>query len=274
MLHKIFYQTKGEQNLKRILDNDYNIRLLLSNLLFFLIGILLFFISEHIKSASLKNITISIASIMLVSGIYNIINEYIIKKSLIDYIIVRVGLKKSVDYTGLQDVILKMNEVDFSNYIISVKKEIDIVHSYGETWTRNYYNIIEEEAEKRELNIRIFLLNPDSLFCESLSNHYDKTCEDMKNRIQKAAKQWYKLKMRLEEKKSSVEIYYFDGNPVHSLYRFDTTMVIILNKINNDYSHRIPTLICRKKEEQNGLFTIFNNEIIDLLKTTKVFEEE
>jgi len=64
--------------MKSFFENNYNVRLVLSNMIFFVVGIMIFIVSSNINNSVLSGILTSVGSILIVSGLYNIINEYII----------------------------------------------------------------------------------------------------------------------------------------------------------------------------------------------------
>lgn len=91
--------------MKKWFENDYIIRLWLSSILFAIMGGALFVIANKIKSNALLNFFNSVGAVLIVSGVYNVIYEYILKTKLINLIVEKVKLKSSIDKVGINDII-------------------------------------------------------------------------------------------------------------------------------------------------------------------------
>ena len=87
----------------------------------------------------------------------------------------------------------------------------------------------------------------------------------MVDSIKRTTKYWENMGEKLKEN-SVVKVYYFDGNPVHSLYKFDDKIVVVSNKISNTLSLNLPSFICEQnKETKQGLYQIYEEEIEELI---------
>lgn len=257
--------------MKELLNKNNIVRLLLTSFIFLLLSIGLYYIANFIDNIIYKNILNNFASVLVVSGIYNVIYEYVLKRSQLETIISKVNLKNSIDKSGLTDLKMKFNTVDFNKYISEVKHEIDIIHAYGDTWTRNNIGAIKEMCLKKELTIRVFILSPDSSFCTSLATHYKRDPKDMIDNILRAIERWKGLIKSISSTKSKITIYTFNGNPVHSLYRFDESLICVSQKITNEFTTYLPTIICKKNEDDEfNLYNIYFNEIENLKKSADV----
>ena len=73
------------------------------------------------------------------------------------------------------------------------------------------------------------MLSINSKFCDSIEVHYGKEKDSMVNFIRRATEYWMNLGEKVNAK-SLVRVYYFDGNPVHSLYKFDNKIVAVSKK--------------------------------------------
>lgn len=109
------------------------------------------------------------------------------------------------------------------------------------------------------------MLSINSKFCDSIEVHYGKEKGSMANSIQRVTEYWKELGKEVSAK-SVLKVYYFDGNPVHSLYKFDNRIVVVSNKISNKLSLNLPCIICnQKKEVKEGLYYIYEEEIGELI---------
>lgn len=251
--------------MKKWLENDYIIRLWLSSILFVIMGGALFVAANKIKSVALINFFNSVGAVLIVSGVYNVIYEYILKLKFNNLIVEKVKLKNSIDKVGLNDVMIRSDDVPYRELIKETMSTITIVHAYGATWTRNYIEIIKQQCLQRNLDISVILLSTNSKFCDSIEAHYGKVKGSMVNSIQRVTKYWEDLGEEVNVK-SVVKVYYFDGNPVHSLYKFDDRIVAVSNKISNKLSLNLPCIICdQKKDVKEGLYYIYKEEIRELI---------
>ncbi|WP_409068861.1 hypothetical protein ACFLKC_14095 [Clostridium caseinilyticum] len=102
-----------------------------------LLGIILFVVSEIIKNSIISNVIGEIASAVLISGILGVIDAYLLKESLIELILDKIKVKEEVNRTGLEELVPGITEINYKYYFKHAKKNIDIVHIYGNTWTNN-----------------------------------------------------------------------------------------------------------------------------------------
>lgn len=253
--------------MKKWLDNDYIIRLWLSSILFVIMGGVSFVVASKIESVVLLNFFNSVGAVLIVSGVYNVIYEYILKSKLINLIVEKVRLKNSIDEVGIDEIMLRSDNVPYRELIEETTSTMTIVHAYGATWTRNYIEIIKQQCLQRKLDITVVLLSTSSKFCDSIEAHYGKEKGSMVGSIGRVTEYWKNLGKEVNEK-SVVKVYYFDGNPVHSLYKFDNKIVVVSNKISNRLSLNLPCIICnQKKDVKEGLYYIYEEEIKELIST-------
>lgn len=256
--------------MKKWFENDYLIRLWLSSIVFAILGAILFVLAFNIEDGVWINILNSIGAVLIVSGIYNVIYEYILKSKLINLIIDKVKLKKSIDELGIDNIFLISDDVPYRDYIKETKESIVIVHAYGLKWTTNYIENITDLCLQRCLDIKVVLLSVKSDFCDSIDKHYNKENGNMVKSIEKATEYWRKLGDKVCGK-SKVKVFYYDGNPVHSLYMFDKKIVVVSNKISNTVSSKLPCVVCIQKEDSiGGIYRIYKEEIDDLLRNGNV----
>ena len=251
--------------MKKWFENDYFIRLWLSSILFTIIGGGMFVLAGEIEDSIWINILNSMGSVLIVSGVYNVVYEYILKSKLISLIIQKVKLKNSINKSGIIDVMFRSDDVPYKELIKETTSTIVVVHAYGSTWTRNYIEIIKEVGLQKKLNITVALLSVNSKFCDSIDINYKKSVGNMVDSIKRTTKYWENMGEKLKEN-SVVKVYYFEGNPVHSLYKFDDKIVVVSNKISNTLSLNLPSFICEQnKETKQGLYQIYEEEIEELI---------
>lgn len=256
-------------NMKRRFNDDYLVRLWLCNILFLFLGIALLYISTFDLSEAVKGIISNIASIFIIAGVYNIISEHFLKKKYIEIILKKMNLPFKIAQYGLTDILLNINEIKYNNFFKGAKNYIDVVHVYGKTWTNNNLEAIKlQMMERKNINLNVFLLAPDSSVINSLSETYggevSKTIESMRYVAGMWLDMFDEIKEGCKKYKGQMHLYYHHGQPVYSLYRVDNKIICVLNKLSKGRTQKLPTFLCEKGEDGKDLFEIFYNEIRNL----------
>lgn len=229
----------------------------------------------------------SVGSILLISGIYSIIESYYLKKSMIEMVIEKVNLDKSIDQTGLIEVGCNLGNIPYQDYFKDANSTIDLLHVYARTWTNTNYDFIKDVVLNKRCKLRITLLNPNSPFAAALESHYGYQEGELKKYIQEVTLQWKKLATTVEEKHKyfadrayrkshktsyktkefgSVELYYYNGQPTNSLYRIDNKIIMVNTKTSKDRSVHIPYLIYAKNDNPACMYDVYLAEMEKVIK--------
>ncbi len=130
--------TKENGNKKRK-QNDYISKLVICSLLFFIFGLISFYLGCGTQLSKItddqnivvtwKNIFCSFGSVLIVSGIYNVVYEYSIRNSMFNVICKELGIKDFIVSAGVDSIWLQLYKIPYESLFQSVKFEIDIVHS-------------------------------------------------------------------------------------------------------------------------------------------------
>lgn len=264
-------------------QNDYISKLVICSLLFFIFGLISFYLGCSTQLSKLtddqniittwKNIFCSIGSVLIVSGIYNVIYEYSIRNSMFNVIRKELGIKDFIVSAGVDSIWLQLNDIPYKSLFYEVKKEIDIVHSYGNSWNEANYDYIKDVLEqKKGVIIRVILLSPKSKLINGLYELYRKnTVEELLYSMHESIQYWLDLSEIAEKNDNTIKIYYHEQNPTHSLYRFDDKIVNVNNLITKKRTSRFPTIICKKNEKyKDTLFSNYNSEIEKLISSYTV----
>lgn len=223
----------------------------------------------------------NVGSVLLVSGIYTIIDNMVLKKSLIELVIQKVSLDKMIDDTGLIKIDSTLTNIEYREFFENATLNIDIIHNYARTWTTNNFDFIKNTVMNKECRLRIVLLNPESLFVQALEKHYGYTEGHLVGLINEVTDKWKALYNDVEDKRKaclkkksnpyknkhcgSVELYYFNGQPTNSLYRVDDKMIVVNAKNSKEKSVYLPYTIFQDNGEK-GLYHIYLNEIETIIK--------
>ena len=217
---------------------------------FIISGLILLIWSQYISNDFLKNIVDDIAGALFISGAFGLVNELILKDKMIALILEKLKIKEEIDKTGILSFYKSPEVIDYKYYLSPAKKSIDIFHIYGRTWTHNNYNVLQNKVKNSNCKIRVILVNPDSKFINGLADTFNCSPRELKGRILEVEKIWralYKEKERQKKRRSqsSLELYYTDCFPAHSLYRFDDNLIHIQSKPTKGRSNELTTIVCK-----------------------------
>lgn len=254
-------------------DNKFSLRHIIVALICAIIGILCMWLGNSLVS--------NIGSVLLVSGIYTIIDNMYLKKSLIELVIQKVSLDKEIDDTGLIKIDSVLTNIEYREHFEKATSNIDIIHNYARTWTTNNFDFIRNTVMNKECHLRVVLLNPESPFVPALEKHYGYAEGHLIELINEVTEKWKSLYCDVEEKRKacskkksstyknkhcgSVELYYFNGQPTNSLYRIDDKIIVVNAKNSKEKSVYLPYTIFQNNGEK-GLYHVYLEEIETIIK--------
>ena len=260
-------------------DNIFSLRHIIVALGCAIIGILCMWLGNQLVS--------NVGSVLLVSGIYTIIDNMYLKKSLIELVIQKVSLDKEIDDTGLIKIDSVLTNIGYREHFEKATSNIDIVHNYARTWTTNNFDFIRNTVMNKECHLRVVLLNPESPFVPALEKHYGYAEGHLTELINEVTEKWKSLYCDVEEKRKacskkksstyknkhygSVELYYFNGQPTNSLYRIDDKIIVVNSKNSKEKSVYLPYTIFQNNGER-GLYHVYLEEIETIIKEAEKVE--
>lgn len=237
-------------------------------------GFILLTISDMLSEGFLKSAVSNVASGVLFSGIFSFINEKITKDSLIELILDKMNLKQDIERTGIEEVHTDIAKIDYSYYIKNSKKNIDIVHIYGRTWTNTCMDEIKERLANSNCKIRVVLVSPDSKYISGLASSFDMSEEDLIKTLNDVKKMWFEIhkywKQSLNTKRpsqSDLKVYYHRGQPSSSIYRVDDRLINVQNKFSGNKTRKLAALICKDSKNPDDLYKTFLTDIENLIST-------
>jgi hypothetical protein len=268
---------KGVDELKKENFKDKNI---IAVLLLALTGAALLYLSEFIPTGAWKNIIGQISLAILISGILGIINEYMLKDSLVELILEKVKIKENVDKTGLEEIVPDITEINYKYYFKKARKNIDIVHIYGRTWTNNNIDEITERVMNSNCHVRVVLVDPESPFTPALEEHFQYENGQLKTLIADVSKVWKEKHAKKERSKTrksnqgSIKLYYHKGQPVNSMYRIDDRVIVVQTNTTQEKTTRMPAIIFKDTNKSNCFFNIYKKEIEQLIEESRIVKFE
>ncbi|GAA0115717.1 hypothetical protein [Clostridium senegalense] len=240
-------------------------------------GIMLLLISEFITNNICKSLINEIGSAIVISGILGIIDEYVLKESLVELILNKMKIKEEVDRTGLEELLSGISEINYRYYFKDAKRNIDIVHIYGRTWTNNNIDEITERVLKSNCKVRVILVDPNSKFVPALEEHFkyeDGKLEKLINDVGDMWKSKHEKKKNQKKKKTlgKIELYYHKGQPTNSMYRIDDRVIVVQTKTTQEKTTRMPAMIFKDTNKEDCFFKIYVNEIEQLIRESKYID--
>lgn len=235
-----------------------------------LIGVGLLYIDEKFVNQSnplLSSILNKTATAIIISGLFSLLNTIILNKNLINLIYNKIQLKQGIDDVGVIDLFTDIRDINFREHFNNCKKEIDILHVYGQTWTSNHEQAILDALDKQKCKIRVILLSEESPFIIGLASYYGYTEDQLRKKIEETKHTWNNIRRRLKNKSSQrkLKVYHVNMMPAYSLYRFDDTMIKIDNRlISKSKTKELNSLICQNNGNNLSYFSNYMRDFNDL----------
>jgi hypothetical protein len=209
------------------------------------VGILLLWLSEAQKleeHPSWQGLIASLGGLLVASVAISLLWELVGKRAFAGEIfeIARIGTDvRNAALTRIGTSYL--DDVDWEGYFATVEK-LDIFVAYGSTWRAANYQRLRQVAGQQTARIRIFLPDPtDEALIERLALRFDSSADEVRSKIREARREFAGLE---QAGGGDVSVYYHNGDPLFSCYRFDRNAIVTL------YSHtrrrvNVPTIVCR-----------------------------
>lgn len=250
--------------------------LIISMLVMLLGGLILIIISQEIENKFWSGVADDVASALFISGLIGILSEYFLKDKLVDLIFSKLKLKEVIDKTGIDEIVYDIGGIDYGYYMKKSISNIDIVHVYARTWTNSYIHEITERLKGSNCEVRVVLLSPDSPLVPGLAKLYNIESEDLRSRILEVTEIWKTANRKKDEGKrkktqSVLRLFYHEGFPSNSFYRFDNKVILVQTKLTGEKSGKLPSFICNRTGKQEDLYNLYITEIEELInKSTEI----
>ncbi len=173
---------------------------------------------------------------------------------------------------GVNKAYNDVNDIDYRQLIDSAKKEIDIIHIHGMTWTnRNRASLISKLSDSN-IQFRIMLLDVGGLFFAPYARFIGKDDFFLFNKMTEVLEMWGDMYNQATENGSQegadVTIMFHNGIPNKSMYRFDSTIVVNPVTMTRDKTPLMPTYLCTKRTGTNDVFSSYSDEINNLARNS------
>lgn len=261
----------------------YKLRFSATVLGLMILGILCFFGAELVGDDVWvwESVLENLATAFFFTGIFGLVQEFMLKDKMVDLILSKLSLKKEIDRTGIESVYFGISDVNYQFFLKKATEHIDIVHVYGRTWTNNNIDEITDRLLHSNCKIRVILLSPDSPFVPALAAHYGQAPEVLKQTMKEVSKTWktafekksqqQATRRRGRTSRASIDLYYHNSIPSNSLYRIDDRIIFVQSKMTKGKTKMLPTFVFQNNEDKESIFNDHLSEINTLIgESTKV----
>jgi len=240
-------------------------------------GLICLFAAEYISSRVWGNVVSEIGSAILISGILGIIDEYVLKESLVELILNKMNIKDTLNNTGLEELVSGITEINYKYYFKNAKNCIDIVHIYGQTWTNNNIDEITERVVNGNCKVRVILVDPGSEFVPALEKHFEYEDGKLSRLIKEVSKVWKSKHEKKQERRKrvtqgSIQLFYHKGQPTNAMYRIDDRVIVVQTKTTREKTTRMPAMIFKDTNKKECFYNIYLKEIEQLIKESREVE--
>lgn len=163
-----------------------------------------------------------------------------------------------------------IDKISFPHYFKSVKKNIDVVHIHGLSWTDRHREYLQECLEReKSVEVRVFLLSKSSTFLEPYakfinhSTYINQGIDVLREKHDNSIEMWKEIYQKSSlngARGAAITIYDVDAFPAKSLYRFDDTIIAIPNANSNPKTIYLPSITCSKKTN-SAVFESYEKEL-------------
>ncbi len=178
---------------------------------------------------------------------------------------------------GLKKVYTNVENINYNDIIQNTKQYIDIVHIHGMTWTNSNRNALKNKLKDEDITIRVVLLDNRNIFFNPYADFIGQEGKYLNNKTAEVLDIWKAIynEATSNGKKSGAKlfIYFHDGFPSKSLYRFDNQIISNPAVMTKSKSPMMPTVYCEKNENPNCLFNVYFDEINWLIDNSIDFIE-
>lgn len=256
----------------KIIKESYYARLWLSVIGLLVFGGLFNYLTRFTGQSTFLSATLNnLASALIITGVFSIINEYMLKDKLVELILNKLQLKDSIDKTGIIEIYSDINEIDYGHLIKNSKQKIDILHIYARTWTNHNFEELKEKVQRSNVSIRVVLMSPESKLIPGLADHYGLSVEDLVKRIREVEEKWKELYLSKKQSgrkktQSTLKLYFSDYLPTYSIYRFDDRLVNVQSKPSKEKTRKLPTVFVQNTIKEDDLYDMYSKQFEEVVK--------
>lgn len=234
-------------------------------------GLLLKVLSLSLESLTpfFSSLFSELSSVVLIAGTFGLLDRFILTKEMLTFIVNKVNLKRSIEQTGISEVYYGWKSIPYDDLFSKVEHSVDIVHAYGQTWTRTHSDNILTLLRTTKCKVRVILMDPECPeIINSFYSHYNNSSpESLIDKINTVTRTWKRLFDRSEIGDiERLKVYYHSRPQTVALYRFDDKIVCNqLNITKDPTTYNFPSITCEKTENSIDMYKVYIAEIERLI---------
>lgn len=246
--------------LKNILKERLNLRLILSAVFLSVLGTILIYISSTdllLAYHTIKAFTGNLGSLILVTGLLSLAWEIAGKRAFVDELFTIFSISKASVEAGVIDYSKSFQDhkIDWNNLFINAK-QIDLLFWGSSTWRHHHFDRIDDFVSKKESKITVILPDlKDPNTVQSIGYQMKKSNTAVIKYINDAIE--YFIKLNKKYPNSQIAVWLIKQPSRFSVFRFDNKAILSLYSHRRDYVS-VPTWLCSKG---GNLFDFIEQEI-------------
>jgi hypothetical protein len=186
----------------------------------------------------------NLGALLVISVALGLLWELLLKRSFARELLETVNSANDLDRAGIIGIGIQSLQGQGWDDLFRKVTELDIFVAYGNTWRNTHLSQLQDLAKRRNARVNVYLADPnDDLTMKVIATRTSLSTKEVQQKIIEAKKGFEDLKI---SNGASIEVYYFSGARVFTLYRFNDEAVIELYQHAKAKKSDFPTLICRK----------------------------
>lgn len=212
----------------------------------------------------------TVSSYFIVSCLLDIIKKLFNDEELIKDIASGINSEINAMKLGIKKIDINNEKTLTPEKIIKcAKKQIDILHVYGFSWTRDN-QVILNEALKNKVKIRVIMADfNNEISMKFYSNHM---ARDVEGKIKEVLNLWKEIYYDSGQN-NNLQIYLFNGAITHAIHLNEKNVVIKSIPSCKSYAKGNITTIHSQKLE-NGIYEKYEQEINQIIKESTQYTIE
>jgi len=158
----------------------------------------------------------NIANTFLISGTLTLLYQFFSKREEDQQLHQMLKISDSIQQCGLKNIHPDVLHYDFSG-LLHTANHFTAIMNDGLRWFGNHTHLIEARFNRRGTVTEFFLVNPDSAFCQLLSEKVKLDHSFMQGKIRQACKS-IEATYRKSHQRGELRVYYLKDFPTQSLF--------------------------------------------------------
>ncbi|WP_445257822.1 hypothetical protein [Nocardioides aurantiacus] len=193
------------------------------------------FDSRPVREATLNQL----GGLLVTTGGLGVLWDLRGRRDMMEEVLEKVKVSSDLTTAGFNRATMEWMDVPWADLLRSAK-EVEIFISRGRSWRTNNWTELQTFATDSSRKLKLYLPNPDhDATVNILAMRYSSQPEKEREEILDTARELAKL---AKGAAADIRIYYRDGDPTYTCYRFDSKVIISLYA-NRRERGKIPVMV-------------------------------